>query len=99
MQTLLNDIIAGHVFTFLLIFTRFGTALMIMPGVGDTFVSPNIRLLFAIALSFVVTPFLAPHIPTIPGSAFPRSGGRRVGEGCCGRGVCSCVSGVVHEKS
>jgi flagellar biosynthesis protein FliR len=66
MQSLLQDIIVGHVFAFLLIFTRLGVALMIMPGIGDSFVSPQIRLLFALAMSFVLTPFLAPALPAMP---------------------------------
>ena len=66
MQSLLQDLVVGHVFAFLLIFTRLGLALMIMPGIGDTFVSPQIRLLFALAMSFVLTPFLAPNLPAMP---------------------------------
>lgn len=38
---------------------------MIMPTVGDSFVSARIRLLFALALCAVVTPALAPHLPNI----------------------------------
>ncbi|MCE9508359.1 MAG: flagellar biosynthetic protein FliR [Alphaproteobacteria bacterium] len=59
--------VVGNLFAFLLIFMRFGTALMIMPGIGDTFVSPMMRLLFALAMSFVLTPVLSPHLPAIPG--------------------------------
>jgi len=66
MQNFLQDMLVGNLFAFLLIFMRFGLALMIMPGIGDSFVSPTIRLLFALALSFVVTPALAPHLPGIP---------------------------------
>jgi flagellar biosynthetic protein FliR len=68
METLLQDIIVTHVFAFLLIFMRFGTALMLMPGIGDSFVSPQIRLAFAIAFCFLLTPFLASSIPPMPAS-------------------------------
>ncbi|MBI3440343.1 MAG: flagellar biosynthetic protein FliR [Proteobacteria bacterium] len=65
-QHFLQELVVGNIFAFLLIFMRFGTALMIMPGIGATFVPAQIRLLFALALSFVLTPVLAPHLPTIP---------------------------------
>lgn len=66
MQSLLQDLIVGHVFAFLLIFMRLGTALMIMPGIGDAFVSPQVRLSFALAMSFVLSPFLAHNLPAPP---------------------------------
>src|SRR5690606_22832704 len=47
-------------------FMRFGMALMIMPGIGDSFVSPTVRLLFALAFSFVLTPFMAAYLPPVP---------------------------------
>src|ERR1700722_5151870 len=67
MQSLLQDIVVGHFFAFLLIFMRLGTALMIMPGIGDSFVAPQVRLGFALAMSFVLTPFLMPQLPALPG--------------------------------
>ncbi len=66
MQNLLQGIIVHNIFAFLLIFLRFGVALMIMPGIGDTFVSPKIRLLFGVAVSLVLTPVLLAHLPAIP---------------------------------
>ena len=70
MQSLLQDIIAANIFAFLLIFMRFGTALLIMPGIGDSFVSPSVRLSFALGMSLVVTPVLSPYLPAIPGDSF-----------------------------
>ncbi len=66
MESLLNQFLGEFFFTFFMIFVRFGTALMIMPGVGDTFVSPRIRLFFALALTLIVTPSLAGNIPDAP---------------------------------
>lgn len=66
MQNFLQELVVGNIFAFLLIFMRFGVALMIMPGIGDSFVSPTIRLLFALAISFVLTPVLSPNLPAIP---------------------------------
>lgn len=68
MQSFLQELIVGNLFAFLLIFMRFGLALMIMPGIGDSFVSPTVRLLFALAISFVLTPVLSANLPALPGS-------------------------------
>ena len=70
MHNFLQELVVSNIFAFILIFVRFGVALMIMPGIGDSFVSPQVRLLFALAISFVLTPVLSTHLPPIPpGSA------------------------------
>jgi flagellar biosynthetic protein FliR len=66
MQNVIQDLVVSNIFAFILIFVRFGVALMIMPGIGDSFVSPTIRLLFALAISFVLTPVLSTHLPPMP---------------------------------
>jgi flagellar biosynthetic protein FliR len=40
----------------------------VMPGIGDSYVPTRIRLLFAIALSVLLTPLLADKMPPIPSS-------------------------------
>ncbi len=64
-----DQALTGQVFAFLLIFTRLGTAFTLLPGFGDSYVSQRIRLLLALAVSFVVLPVLAPHLPPMPKSA------------------------------
>jgi flagellar biosynthetic protein FliR len=66
MHNFLQELVVNNIFAFLLIFMRFGVALMIMPGIGDTFIAANTRLLFAAAISFVLTPVLSTHLPAIP---------------------------------
>ena len=51
------------VFAFILTFVRVGTAIMIMPGIGNAFVPQNIRLYFALAFAFVIFPILQSKIP------------------------------------
>lgn len=70
MQSLLHDLIVTQLFAFLLIFMRMGMALMIMPGIGDSFVSPQVRLHFALAISFLLTPVLSAHLPPIPSQTY-----------------------------
>lgn len=63
---MLQEFIDLWLFSFLLIFTRVGTALMLMPGIGDSFTPTNVRLLFALGLSLVMTPVLVNFLPGTP---------------------------------
>ncbi|MFA7456290.1 MAG: flagellar biosynthetic protein FliR, partial [Micavibrio sp.] len=67
---LLEEFMVTGVFAFMIIFVRFGTAMMIMPGIGDSFVPANIRLYIALGLSLVISPLIRPYIPVpLPGFA------------------------------
>lgn len=61
---MLAELLPQQAFSLLLIFVRLGTALMLLPGFGENYVAPRIRLLFALALTVVVQPVL-------PGGALP----------------------------
>lgn len=60
----LTDFLTTGVFAFLLVFVRIGTAAMIMPGLGDSFVPQNIRLYIALGLSLVLFPVIMPYVPS-----------------------------------
>ncbi len=60
---MLNDFLTTTVFAFIIVFVRIGTAVMIMPGVGDSLTPQNIRLYIALGLSLVLTPVVMPHLP------------------------------------
>lgn len=62
----LDTQLSGHAFSFLLVFCRIGSALMIFPGIGESFVSPKLRLMFALTVSFLMFPVLMPALPAIP---------------------------------
>jgi flagellar biosynthetic protein FliR len=64
MESVLQEFLGASVFAFILTFTRVGTAVMIMPGIGDSFVSNRIRLNFAVGLTFVLFPMIMPFIPS-----------------------------------
>lgn len=63
MESVLQEFLGASVFAFILTFTRIGAAVMIMPGIGDSFVSTRVRLHFAVALSFVLFPMIMPFLP------------------------------------
>lgn len=59
----LNQFLTSGVYAFMIVFVRFGTAMMIMPGIGDSFVSARVRLLLALAITFPLFPLLMKYIP------------------------------------
>ncbi len=69
MQEYLQTLINTQLFAFLVIFMRFGLAVMIMPGIGDSFVTSPVRLFFTLALCLVLTPPLAALMPAPPAQA------------------------------
>jgi flagellar biosynthetic protein FliR len=66
---MLEQILPAELFVIMLIFVRVGAATMLLPGYGEPFVSPRLRLLFALMVSLVVAPVLAETIPKMPESA------------------------------
>jgi flagellar biosynthetic protein FliR len=70
LTTTLEEFMNVGVFAFMLTFVRIGTAIMIMPGIGDSFVSERIRLLTALAMTFALFPLTSHYIPTPVPSTF-----------------------------
>jgi flagellar biosynthetic protein FliR len=64
----LEQFVISQVFAFLLIFFRLGAAVMVLPGVGEAYVPPRVRLGFALGFSLALTPVLQSSLPSIPGS-------------------------------
>ncbi len=64
-----ENILMGGLWAYLMTFARVGAALMIMPGLGDSFTPIQFRLLFALAFTFIVSPLVAPLLPAIPPSS------------------------------
>ncbi|MFZ5720859.1 MAG: flagellar biosynthetic protein FliR [Pseudomonadota bacterium] len=58
---------AQQVFAAGLVFARAGAVVMLLPGFGDTYVPPRIRLSFALALSLMLYPLVGGAAPPLPG--------------------------------
>lgn len=58
-----SDYVGLGVTAFLLTFVRLGTAMMLIPGPGDSFVPRNVRLLFAVSFAFLMTPVTTDFMP------------------------------------
>ena len=58
---------AQQVFAAGLVFARVGVIVMLLPGLGETFIPPRIRLSFALSLSLMLFPLMAGSAPPLPG--------------------------------
>jgi flagellar biosynthesis protein FliR len=59
---------ADQVWGAALVFARLGAILMLLPGLGETYVPPRIRLSLALVITLVVWPIAAPALPALPES-------------------------------
>jgi len=57
---------AQQVFAAGLVFTRLATMIMLMPGIGETFIPIRVRLSFALALSLMLFSVISPAVPALP---------------------------------
>lgn len=65
---MLEKYLVTELFAFLLVFCRLGSVMMLMPGIGESYVMIRARLLLALAVTLVVTPIAQPLMPPVPGS-------------------------------
>jgi flagellar biosynthesis protein FliR len=62
----LAEVLPVTIFSTMLIFARVGAMIMVLPGFGEPYVSPRVRLGIALALSIVLQPVLVATLPPIP---------------------------------
>jgi flagellar biosynthetic protein FliR len=60
------DWLPNTAFLYLLLFTRIGAILMLMPALGEDMIPARMRLSFALAFTLVVYPLLSPSLPALP---------------------------------
>lgn len=63
---MLAELLIGEAFHVLLVFARVGAAIMLLPGFGEHYVLPRLRLLLGLGLSLLLTPVVAPGLPPAP---------------------------------
>ena len=56
-------------YPFIAVFLRVGATLMVLPGIGDGFVNPRIRLMIALGLTILVAPVVETMLPPAPSTA------------------------------
>jgi flagellar biosynthetic protein FliR len=62
----MQELLAIDVYLVTLVFARLGSAVMVLPGFGELTIPPRVRLGFALTLSFVMFPLVAPALPPAP---------------------------------
>ena len=62
----LEQLVTSNLFQFFLVFARLGSAIMLLPGFGEAYVPPRVRLIFALTVSFALMPMIADRLPAMP---------------------------------
>jgi flagellar biosynthetic protein FliR len=60
---------AQQVYAAGLVFARLGAIVMLIPGIGEAFIPPRIRLAFALALTLTLFPVIGAAAPAVPADA------------------------------
>ncbi len=63
---MLQAVLTAELFTVLMVFARIGSAFVVLPTIGETFISPRTRLTFAILVALIVAPAVEPVVPALP---------------------------------
>lgn len=69
----MNLLLPGMAASYLLVFARVGTLIMLLPGMGEQMVSPRLRLALALLVSLILFPVVRPLLPA-EGSALAGTG-------------------------
>ncbi|GER08597.1 flagellar biosynthetic protein FliR [Iodidimonas muriae] len=62
--------LSGELYLLMLVFSRIGTALMFIPGFGESFLSTRIRLIAALVLTWALAPIVRPETLRLPSEPF-----------------------------
>lgn len=63
---MLGEILEINVWVLMLVMTRIGTMLTLIPGFGAGYVLPQYRVGITLTLSFLLVPVLSPYLPPVP---------------------------------
>jgi flagellar biosynthetic protein FliR len=63
---MLSAMLAADLYKWILIFARLGAGAMLLPGLSSSMFPARARLIFALMLSFILIPVLAPKLPPAP---------------------------------
>jgi flagellar biosynthetic protein FliR len=66
----LDQILNTNIFAFFLVFVRLGGAMTLIPGFGETVISPRVRLTISLAVAVALFPLVGELVPSMPQSPF-----------------------------
>ncbi|MBL4893721.1 MAG: flagellar type III secretion system protein FliR [Emcibacter sp.] len=64
------DLMPAEIFAFLLVFSRMGAMVMLMPALGETAIPQRVRLVMALSISFIIYSLVRESLPALPGSPY-----------------------------
>ncbi len=62
----MSELLNFHIYNFMLVFLRLGSALAFMPGFTTSYINMRQRLSIAVAIAIALIPFLQSYFPPIP---------------------------------
>ncbi len=62
----LDAFLSGHVFAFMMLLSRVGAVMMLFPGIGEHYVPPRTRMIFACLICFLLLEAMLPRLPSLP---------------------------------
>jgi flagellar biosynthetic protein FliR len=62
----LEQLATSNLFQFFMVFARLGSAIMLLPGFGEAYVPPRVRLVFALTVSAALMPMISDRLPVLP---------------------------------
>lgn len=66
----MQELLATDVYLTTLVFARLGSAIMVLPGFGELTIPARVRLGFALVVTFVMMPLIAPTLPPPPAALY-----------------------------
>ncbi|MEQ9576019.1 MAG: flagellar biosynthetic protein FliR, partial [Rhodospirillales bacterium] len=67
---MLEELVKLNIFGFLLILSRVGAMMSILPGIAAAYVSMRIRIVLSVLVALVMTPVLTETLPAPPVSPY-----------------------------
>ena len=64
----LDGFLSGHVFAFLMLLSRIGGVMMLFPGIGESYVPPRTRMIFACLICLLLLEPMLSRFPPLPTS-------------------------------
>ena len=62
----LQDYLPVQAYALILVIVRLGGLVFLLPGIGESFVSARIRMMFLLTMSIVVAPMVVTYLPAVP---------------------------------
>jgi len=68
---MLDALLPTEIYVVLIVFCRIGAAAVTLPTLGESFISPRVRLLLVISISIILSPVVEDRIPEMPAAIIP----------------------------